>query len=316
MNKPSALPSAGHRPSAARHYPLLARLIAREAILARWAGRRTATLIVHEFVRFGIKQAWACLFGGMMLALLLATHLWYPRDAALARYDFLVVSAVLIQIGMIRFGLETWEEAKVILIFHVVGTLMEIFKTAVGSWIYPEPGLLKVAGVPLFSGFMYAAVGSYIARAWRLFDFEFTRHPPLWALAMLSFAIYINFFLHHYWIDVRLALFVAAGVLLGPSLVHFRIHRKHRAMPLLVGLLLVAIFIWFAENIGTFARAWVYPNQKAGWEMVSVAKLGSWFLLMLISYTLVAAVHGVVRYRRPVGSLLPPERSRLTPQEN
>jgi uncharacterized membrane protein YoaT (DUF817 family) len=33
--------------------------------------------------------------------------------------------------------------------------------------------------VPLFTGFMYAAIGSYIARCWRLFDFRFTRHPPL-----------------------------------------------------------------------------------------------------------------------------------------
>ena len=34
--------------------------------------------------------------------------------------------------------METWDEAKVILMFHVVGTGMELFKTAAGSWIYPE----------------------------------------------------------------------------------------------------------------------------------------------------------------------------------
>ena len=59
----------------------------------------------------------------------------------------------------------------------------------------------------------------------------------------------------------------------------------------------IALFIWFAENIGTFAAAWVYPNQKDGWAMVSPAKLGSWFLLMILSYAMVAAVHGVVAYR-------------------
>ena len=80
------------------------------------------------------------------------------------------------------FKLETWEEAKVILVFHVVGTIMEIFKTWKGSWIYPEPSLLRSVGVPLFTGFMYAAVGSFMARCWRLFDFEFRRHPPIWAL--------------------------------------------------------------------------------------------------------------------------------------
>ena len=58
----------------------------------------------------------------------------------------------------------------------LVGTVMEMFKTGVGSWIYPEPSFFRIGGVPLFSGFMYAAVGSYIARAWRLFDFQL--HAP------------------------------------------------------------------------------------------------------------------------------------------
>jgi uncharacterized membrane protein YoaT (DUF817 family) len=62
-------------------------------------------------------------------------------------------------------------------------------------------------------------------------------------------------------------------------------------MPLLLGLALVALFIWLAENIGTFTAAWAYPNQRHGWELVSFGKLGSWFLLMLISYTLVAAIN-------------------------
>ncbi|MCF6276186.1 MAG: DUF817 domain-containing protein, partial [Robiginitomaculum sp.] len=61
--------------------------------------------------------------------------------------------------------------------------------------------------------------------------------------------------------------------------------------PLIIGLFLVAIFIWFAENIGTFARAWSYPGQENGWHMVSPAKLGAWFLLMLISFVLVAFMH-------------------------
>ena len=55
--------------------------------------------------------------------------------------------------------------------------------------------------------------------------------------------------------------------------------------------LLVALFIWLAENIATFARAWTYPDQSDGWRVVSPAKLGSWYLLMYISFVLVAAVH-------------------------
>jgi len=83
--------------------------------------------------------------------------------------------AILIQLLMLLFKLETWEEARIILIFHIVGTVMEIFKTHMGSWIYPEPSVLRIMGVPLFSGFMYACVGSYIARVWRIFDFRFDR---------------------------------------------------------------------------------------------------------------------------------------------
>ena len=191
--------------SAARLWAPLARFIEAEARIGAWAERRPSTLVLYELVRFGLKQGWACLFGALMLALLLGTHVFYPKGAWLARYDFLFMAALLIQAGMLAFKLETWEEAKVILIFHAVGTVMEIFKTAVGSWIYPEPSLFRIGGVPLFTGFMYAAVGSYIARAWRLFDFRFTCHPPLWALSLLALGIYINFFTHHYLRDARLA---------------------------------------------------------------------------------------------------------------
>ena len=263
----------------------------REALHGRFV-RGPASQFAFEFVAFGIKQAWACLFGGLMLALLLATFLFYPADAALHRYDVITICAVLIQIALLATRLETFEEAKVIFAFHVVGTVMELFKTHVGSWTYPEPAPLKIGGVPLFTGFMYACVGSYIARVWRIFDFRFTRFPPLWVQGLLTTAIYVNFFTHHVTIDIRYALFAAAALVYGPCLIHYRPDETHRTMPLLLGLMLVALFIWFAENIATFAGAWAYPGQEGGWEMVSLAKYGSWFLLMLISFTLVAAIHG------------------------
>ena len=53
----------------------------------------------------------------------------------------------------------------------------------------------------------------------------------------------------------------------------------------------MALFIWFAENIGTFTAAWIYPNQRHGWTLVSFGKLGAWYLLMIISYVLVALVN-------------------------
>tara|TARA_B100001057_G_scaffold165365_1_gene165938 strand:+ start:365 stop:1198 length:834 start_codon:yes stop_codon:yes gene_type:complete len=250
-------------------------------------------LWLYEFVLFGFKQGWACLFGGLMLALLLATHFLYPENAALHRYDFLTLSAIAIQAAMLAFRLETWAEAKVILIFHIVGTVMELFKTAAGSWIYPEASVLHIGAVPLFSGFMYAAVGSYIARVWRIFDFRFTGYPARWTTWLLAAAIYVNFFAHHWLPDIRVLLFAVTILLFWRTRIHFRNWRDHRWMPLLLGFLLVALFIWGAENIGTFARAWTYPGQEDGWEMVSLAKLGSWFLLMLISFVLVELVSPV-----------------------
>lgn len=278
-------------PSATRDWPLLSRFIAREAALGDAVKARGPVAAgFYEFLRFGVKQAWACLYGGLMLALLLGTWLLYPRDAALPRYDFLTLAALALQVALIGFRLETKEEALVILIFHLVGTGMEIFKTAVGSWVYPEESYLRIGGVPLFTGFMYAAVGSYIARVWRLFDFRFSHHPPLWSVLLLATGIYANFFLHHYWWDLRWVLFALAALLFGRCWVYFRVWDVDRRMPLLVGFALVALFIWFAENLGTFAGAWIYPSQKQGWTMVSFAKFGSWYLLMLISYALVAMI--------------------------
>jgi uncharacterized membrane protein YoaT (DUF817 family) len=249
----------------------------------------------YEFLLFGFKQGWACLFGGLMLALLLATHLFYPRGVPLARYDFLTLSALAIQSSMLALKLESWREAKVIAVFHVVGTIMELFKTQAGSWLYPEPSLLRIGAVPLFSGFMYAAVGSYIARVWRIFDFRYTHYPPRWTTIALAIAIYVNFFAHHWLPDIRSALFALTGLLFWRTTVWFRPFRVHRPMPLLLGWLLVALFIWFAENIGTFARAWAYPDQRHGWSMVSVGKLGAWYLLMIVSFVLVSLLH------RPAG---------------
>ncbi len=259
-------------------------------------------LWLYEFLLFGIKQAWACLFGGALLFLLLATHLFYPDDAALHRYDFLTIAAIAIQCALIAFRLETRGEAKVILIFHIVGTVMELFKTAAGSWTYPEASVLHIGAVPLFSGFMYAAVGSYIARVWRIFDFCYTGYPPAWTTWVLAAAIYVNFFAHHWTVDIRWGLFALTALLFARTKVHFHNWRTHRWMPLLLGFGLVALFIWFAENIATFANAWNYPGQEDGWEVVGLEKLGAWYLLMIISFVLVSLVQ---RVRVPDVNTLP-----------
>lgn len=277
------------RQSAASIWRPLAQFVAIESRLGDWAAERRPRALAYEFLRFGVKQAWACLYGALMLALLSATFLWYPRGGALARYDFLVLASVALQASLLWLRVETLEEAKVILAFHAVGTAMEIFKTATGSWIYPEPSLLRVGGVPLFTGFMYGAIGSYIARAWRLFDFRFTRHPSMASLAALALAIYGNFFLDHFGLDLRVWLYAASLAVFGRGMIYFKPWRVYRRMPTLVSNALCALFIWLAENIGTYARAWTYPAQAKAWTMVSFGKFGSWFLLLIISYALVAA---------------------------
>jgi uncharacterized membrane protein YoaT (DUF817 family) len=260
------------------------RLIARVPPTRGWA-------FLTEFLVFGAKQAWASLFGALLLVAIVATRVLYPDDGLLARNDVLTIIAVLIQIGMLVGRLETVGELRVILLFHVVGTVMELFKTDVGSWAYSPGGLLHLGAVPLFSGFMYAAVGSYMVRVVRLFDIRFERYPPRWLTAVVAISCYVNFFTHHYVLDVRWALFAAIVVLYWPSVLEARVFRARLRLSVLVSFVLVALFIWVAENVATAGQAWVYPDQAEGWTPVSLAKLGSWILLMMISVVLVTWVY-------------------------
>jgi uncharacterized membrane protein YoaT (DUF817 family) len=267
-----------------------AAVLAFDAVVRPWAAGSRRRALAYEFLLFGLKQAWACLFGGAMVALILATKLWWPAQAPLARYDALVFGALALQALLLATRLERWDEALVILVFHAVGTAMEVFKTATGSWAYPEPSLLRIGGVPLFSGFMYAAIGSYIARAWRLMDLRFEGYPPAWAPWVLAIAAYLNFFADHYGFDARLGLYAASAWMFGRAWIVFTPDRTARRMPLIAGFLLVALFIWFAENVGVLTRTWLYPHADADFRPVPLAKLGAWYLLMLLSFVLVSRV--------------------------
>jgi uncharacterized membrane protein YoaT (DUF817 family) len=244
-----------------------------------------------EFLVFGAKQAWACVFGAAFLAVVLAAKLWYPDDALVARNDALTIAAVLIQAVMLAGRLETVRELRVVLLFHIVGTAMELFKTDVGSWSYPADGVLRIAAVPLYSGFMYAAVGSYMVRVQRLFDLRFTRYPRRRLTAVVAVLIYVNFFSHHWIADLRWPLLGAVVVLWARTTMHFRFFRGRFRMPLLAAFAGVALFIWLAENVATYGGAWLYPSQLDGWHPVDASKLVSWFLLMIVSVVLVTWVH-------------------------
>jgi uncharacterized membrane protein YoaT (DUF817 family) len=250
-----------------------------------------ANALVWEFFLFVFKQGWACLFGAVLLGLVLLTKWRWPAHAPLARYDFLFLAALTVQALLLILRLETVREAKVILVFHVVGTVMELFKTSVGSWTYPEHNFFRIGHVPLFSGFMYASVGSFLARSTRILKVRYTGYPPTWVTVVLAILIYANFFTHHYLPDIRILLFVLVTIAFGRTWVYYRPYQKLRRMPLLLGFGLVALFIWIAENIGTFAGVWVYPHQSAQWHMVRPGKYGAWLLLMIISFILVTLVH-------------------------
>lgn len=283
--------SGDHRPpkteSALSHPvgPLLNPLrLAVRALLARLPAP------LAEFILFGLKQAWACMFAGLMLSLLILTHLIWQPHWPIYRYDALFVAAIIIQIVFLALKLESLDEAKVILIYHLVGTAMEIFKTHMGSWTYPEPALIRIDGVPLFSGFMYAAVGSYLARVIRIFDMRFTPYPRFVWTALLALAIYVNFFSHHFVVDVRWLLFAWTLLLFGRVRIYFTVDREPRWMPMIVAALLTAGFLWIAENIGTATGTWLYPGA-GGWRPVSLQKFGSWYLLLTISFVLVTIVN-------------------------
>jgi uncharacterized membrane protein YoaT (DUF817 family) len=241
-----------------------------------------------EFWYFGIKQARSCLFVGLFFAAVFLV----PRGGhfGLPRYDALLLVARGIQAWMLWAKLETLDELKAICLFHAIGFALEVFKTSQGirSWSYPDFAYTKLFGVPLFSGFMYAAVGSYIIQSWRFMDLK-VRHHPLYPMAWaIAIAIYANFFTHHYLGDVRWYLAACALGLYARTTVLFRPLDRERGMPLLLAFLLIGFFIWLAENISTFFGIWRYPNQMGAWTTVHVGKWSSWSLLVIMSFTIVA----------------------------
>lgn len=243
-----------------------------------------------EFFYFGFKEARACLFAGLFFIAMFSI----PRTGFLGvpRYDVLLVFALVVQAWLIWTKLETWDEFKAIMVFHLLGFALEAYKTSSGikSWAYPDFGYTKLLGVPLFAGFMYAAVGSYIIQAWRQFDLKVERHPPYWLTALLGIAIYMNFFTHHRIGDYRWYLAAFALGLYARAMVVFTPMSVSRRMPLLLAFLLIGFFIWLAENIGTLFGVWQYPNQIGAWAHVHVGKWSSWSLLVMMTFAIVASL--------------------------
>lgn len=252
---------------------------------------------VREFIHFGLLQARACVFAGSFFVLLfLSNHI---HIASLARYDIIFLGAILIQIILVITKIETIDEVKVIFLFHLVGFVLELYKTQpwIGSWSYPEAGFFKISTVPLYSGFMYAAIGSYISQAWRLEKVSLQNYPNTITTIILSSLIYLNFFTNHYIWDFRWILTAAVILVFRKTYVRYTITREH-TMPLPLTFALIAFFIWIAENISTYLGAWKYPDQIHEWSIVSFGKISSWSLLIIISFIIVANLKHLKQERR------------------
>ncbi|MED0664530.1 DUF817 domain-containing protein [Geobacillus thermodenitrificans] len=261
-----------------------------------------------QLIRFGWAQALSCVFPVVIFASLALTKL--APLPLLPRYDWLLIICLLMQWWMVRSGLETRDELKVITVFHLIGLALELFKVRMGSWAYPEEGYTKLFGVPLYSGFMYASVASYLCQAWRRMKVELVRWPPFWLVVPLAAAIYLNFFIHHYWVDVRWWLAGLVILVFWRSWVVYEVGGICYRMPLVLSFLLIGFFIWIAENIATFFGAWQYPNQAKAWSLVHIGKVSSWVLLVIVSFLIVATLKQV-KGRASAGTVVNDEQKAL-----
>ena len=240
---------------------------------------------MKKFIWFGLQQALSCLFPLAIFCVLAISKL--ILIPFLPRYDFILLVCLITQFLMVYYKLESMNELKAICLFHIIGLAMEIYKVAMGSWAYPETSFFKIANVPLYSGFMYASVASYICQAWRRFDLKFLNWPGNYFTCLLSCAIYFNFFTHHYILDFRWAITLLIFLMFFKSSVKFTICGLVYKMPVILSFFLIGFFIWIAENISTFFSAWKYPNQVHTWELVNIGKISSWFLLVIVSVIIV-----------------------------
>jgi uncharacterized membrane protein YoaT (DUF817 family) len=172
--------------------------------------------------------------------------------------------------GCWRSGWKRWTRPGV-LAFHIVGTVMELFKTAVGSWQYPDQPAAHRRRAPVFRPCMppWAAIsrasgGSSISASIT------TRHAGIHAAGGRDL---VNFSPATGLPDIRPA--VRGDDAAVPAHAHLVPRVARRPLDAAAARLVsVAAFIWFAENIATFSRAWIYPRQTDGWSMVGPIQAG------------------------------------------
>jgi len=190
---------------------------------------------MRQLLRFAWVEAQCCLFAVLFfLGLALVRVVPLPVDPA----DALLVWSLGVTLLLWLVRWETGREVAVIFGLHLVGLALELFKVSQGSWSYPDTGLASIGGVPLYSGFMYAAVGSYVCQAWRRLDLRITGYRAR-STAFVAGFVYLNFFTSHVIRDVRLVLGLALLLVTRRAWVHFTVGRHRYAMPLALSFVLI-----------------------------------------------------------------------------
>lgn len=91
--------------------------------------------------QFTWQQMLCCIFPAIIfLSLAFSKYLPIPF---LPRYDLLLIICIIAQLLLIKFGLETWDELKVIMLFHIIGLVLEIYKTHMARGPTPKPATQK-----------------------------------------------------------------------------------------------------------------------------------------------------------------------------
>ncbi|GBF06965.1 hypothetical protein DAERI_110147 [Deinococcus aerius] len=244
----------------------------------------------RQLWQFTRGQAACCTFAFAVVGLLALSRALPLGAWGLARYDFLLLGCLLVQGALLALRFETPREAGVILLFHALGFTLEAFKVAHGSWAYPEDALSKVLGVPLYAGFMYASVGSYMTQAWRRFGLALEHAPPLRVQGGLAAAAYLNFFTHHFGPDLRYVVTAALLLAYRRTRAAFTVGPERYTMPLGLAFALIGGFVFLAENAATRLGAWVYPHQSGGWQPVHLAKWLAWTLMVVVAFLIVSGL--------------------------
>jgi uncharacterized membrane protein YoaT (DUF817 family) len=245
---------------------------------------RKEVSFIKQFLLFAYLQARSCIFP-LIIFISLALSSLIPHG--IPRYDILLLICILAQVFLYLSGLETKDEVYVITMFHILGLIMEIHKVHRGSWSYPEEAYTKILGVPLYAGFMYASVGSYICQAWRNLSLDVIHWPASWVARVCGIAIYLNFFTNAFIPDLRWIIVVVLLIAFWRTKFSFRLNQRTYYMPAIISFLLIGFFIWMGENIATFFGAWKYAYQHVGWKMVRWHKISSWSLLVIVSIIIV-----------------------------